>query len=448
MLPELTENEDVDKRSTYPKHVLLGLRVFESSEADFCWQNVINIGEIPWLAEHVLLNQIVLPAAAYITVAGEAVRQLSDENLESYTVKDFSITSPLILKQDPKPKFQTTLRPAKVISGSAQWYAFRITSFDGRFWTEHCTGQIAPHGILSSNDLDVPAPGADLPRQVSQDYWYDVLENLGLKYGPAFQGLDEISTALADHKAVATISGFGDRAKYIFHPVTLEQCLQILMVAASKGQGKSQSGLSVVTTIEHLMVSSRGQVKLQIKGIAAKSSSGSVEGDVSVMTDNDIPVLSIKGCKTSPVPAPRPEQEERVLSFVKWDTDATFHDLNQYFALSHSKPDPPTILDVIKLFAHKNPKLKILELGNGADEMTRLILNSLRSGFGERLYLNYTYAATSLDAAFKLKAAFRGASDVSVEYYNGEQHLRSSNLQAGAYDLIITTNVSSPSMDS
>ena len=71
-----------------------------------------------------------------------------------------------------------------------------------------------------------------------------------------------------------------------------------------------------------------------------------------------------------------------------------------------------------------------------------------QSRFGERLYLNNAYAATSLDAAFMLKTAFRGAGNLSVEFYNTEQHLQSSNLQAGAYDLIITTDVRLPSIDS
>ena len=445
---ELTRDGNADKRPKFPRHELLGSLIFEGSEAEFCWQNVIDIEEVSWLAEHILLDQIVFPTAAYIAVAGESVRQLSNGSLNSYTIEDFSITSALILKRDQKPKLHTTLRLANVTSEIGQWYAVQITSFDGSQWTEHCVGKIRPHYAPSANNLDVPFPEVYLPRHVSQAYWYDVLENLGLKYGQAFRGLDEISTALTDHKAVATVSPFGYLTEYILHPVTIEQCLQILMVAACRGQGKSQTGLHVVTFIEHLVIPSRGQAKFRVKGTAAKSSSGGVEGNVSVMSENGCSTLSIKGCKTSPVPSHRPEHEDKLLSFVKWNTDATFHDLDHAFALPHSKPNSLMISDVLKLLSHKNPNLRILELGNGADETTRLVLNTLKSGYGERLYLNYTYAATSLDAAFMLKKAFRGASNLSVEFYDTEQHLQSSNLQAGAYDLVLTTDVRLPSIDS
>lgn len=422
--------------------------MFEGSEAEFCWQNDLDIEEVPWLVEHVLLDQIVFPAAAYIAMAGESLRQLSNGDLTSYTMKDFSITSALILKRDQNPKLHTTLRPAKTTSENGQWYTVQITSFDGSHWTEHCAGKISPHDAPSSDDLDDPPTEVNLPRLVPQVYWYDVLENLGLRYGPAFQGLDEISTALTDHKAVATVSPFGDLTNYILHPVTIEQTLQILMVAACRGQGRLQTGLPVITAIEHLVISSRGQAKLRTRGTATKNSSGVMEGDVSVISENGRPTISIRGCRTSPVPSHRPEQEEKLLSFVKWNTDATYRDLNQAFAPPHPKPIPLIILDVLKLLSHKNAKLRVLELGNGADETTHLILNNLRSEFGERLYLHYTYAATSLDAAFMLKAAFKGTSNLSVEFYDIEQHLQSSNLQPGAYDLIITTDVSLPNMDS
>lgn len=447
---ELTRNCDTDKCPKYPRHELLGSRVFESSEAEFCWQNVIDIGEVSWLTEHVLLGLIVFPAAAYIAMAGESVRQLSNGNLRSYTVKDLSIISPLILKPDQKPKVQTALtalRPTNETSKVSQWYAIQITSFDGYHWTERCVGKITPHDAPSSDDLDVPAPRVNLPRHVPQAYWYDVLENLGLKYGPAFQGLGEISTALIEHEAVGSVSLFGDPTKYILHPVTVEQCLQIMMIAACNGQGKSLIGLPVVTTIKHLAVFGTRQPMVRVKAIAAKSSPGGVEGNVSVISGSGRPTLSIKGCKTSPMSSHRPEQEDKLLSFVKWDSDATFRDLNQAFALSCSKLDPLIISDVLKLLAHKNPNLKILELGNGSDKTTRLVLNTLQSRYGDRLYLSYTYAVTSLDAAFMLKTAFQGYKDMSVEFYDTKHQLQSSNLQAGAYDLIITTDVSLSNLD-
>lgn len=369
------------------------------------------------------------------------MRQLSNGNLESYAAKDFFITSALLLKPDEKSKLRTRLRPMKVARETSQWYEIQIRSYDGSHWIEQCVGKVCPRSRPSSNDPDVPPPEDNLQRHVSRAYWYDVLESSGLKYGSAFQGLDEISTALTDRKAVATISSFEDPEKYILHPVTIDQCLQIAMVAACRGQGRSLTELSIVTAIEQLVVFSSGQARLRVRGMATKSRSGGVTADVSAVSGDRRPILSIKRCETSLVLSGRPKHEDKLISFVSWDTDATYCNLNQAITPSHSQSNHSRLLNVLKLLAHKNPKLRILELGNGADETTHLVLDALKSQYGERLYLNYTYAATSLNAAFRVKATFKGTRHFNVIFPDIEQPLQSQVPQAGAYDLIITTDV-------
>ena len=369
------------------------------------------------------------------------MRQLSNGDLESYTMKNLSITSSLLLRSDGKVRIRTRLRPVEVAGEMNQWFEIQITSYDGSHWVEHCTSKVSPRNGPKTMDLNVPHPQNSLQRHIARAYWYDVLESCGFKYGPAFRGLDEISTAIMEHKSVASISSFKDTTLYILHPVTIDQCLQIMAVAACKGQGRSLTGLSVVTTIEHLVVFKGGCTKLRTGGTATKVSSGSLTGNVSAVSEQGHPILLAKGCKTSLVPDERQSYEDKLLSFVKWDTDATYCNLNHEIVPSHSQPDPSKVLDVIKLLAHKNPKLRILELGCGANETTRLIINALKSQYGELLYLTYTYATTSFDAAFKAKMTFRGASNFKAFIFDIGQESPSQNLQAAAYDLIVTTDV-------
>lgn len=369
------------------------------------------------------------------------MRQLSNGNLESYSMKNLSITSSLLLRSDGKVRIRTRLRPVEVAGEMNQWFEIRITSYDGSHWVEHCVSKVSPRNGPNSMDPNVPHPQNPLQRHVARAYWYDVLESCGVKYGPAFRGLDEISTAIMEHKSVASISSFEDTTSYILHPVTIDQCLQIMVVAACKGQGRSLTGLSVVTAIEHLDVFKGARTKLRIGGMATKISSGSLTGNVSAVSEQGHPILLAKSCKTSLVPNERQKCEDKLLSFVKWDTDATYCNLNRAIVPSHSQPDPSKILDVIKLLAHKNPKLRILELGSGANETTRLIIKALKSQYGELLYLTYTYATPSFDAAFRAKMTFRGASNLKVLFFDIGQQSPSQNLQAAAYDLIITTDV-------
>ena len=437
----IDRKRDAEKRPKQDKNELLGSRFFENSKGDFCWQNVLDLKNVSWLVDHVLLGQIVFPLAAYIAMAGESMRQLSKGNLKSYTIKDLSSKSPLILKRDQNPDIRTRLHPIHSAAETGQWYEFQFSSHVEDGWVEHCVGKISPHGEPSSNNLNVPPPRVSLPKNVSPAYWYDVLENAGLNYGPAFRGFNELSTSLTDNEAVASASPYDDPSEYILHPVTIERSLEVLSVAQCRGQGVFLTGLPLISAIEHLTISGGEQSTLRISATIATSGSEFAIGNVLALARNSRPTLSIKGCDLSFVPSNKMKQEEQLLSFTEWNTDPSFCNLNQLLGSFRTKSDFSKILDVLSLLAHKNPKLRILELGNGEDETTRLIHDRLGSQHGGRRFLSYTYAATSLDAAFRLKAALKGTRDVNVVYLDVEQSVQSSSLSAGAYDLIITTNV-------
>ena len=94
--------------------------------------------------------------------------------------------------------------------------------------------------------------------------------------------------------------------------------------------------------------------------MAAKSRSGGVTGDVSAISGDRHPVLSIKRCETSLVPSARPSNANKLFSFVKWDPDATYRNPNQVIAQSHSQSNASKLIDVLKLLAHteaQNPRV-------------------------------------------------------------------------------------------
>ena len=135
------------------------------------------------------------------------------------------------------------------------------------------------------------------------------------------------------------------------------------------------------------------------------------------------------------------KSNDKLFSFVKWETDAAHCNLNRALAPFNAPLDSSILLQRLTWLAHTNPQLRILELGNGNHEMTRMVFNALKSQYGERLYSTYTYAATSLEATTRVKIAFRDTRDINVVFFDVERQLQGQILQAGAYDLIITSGV-------
>lgn len=150
-----------------------------------------------------------------------------------------------------------------------------------------------------SKESDLPMPDDTLRRQVSQTYWYDILESNGVRYGPAVQRLGELSTTTASFKALGTLCSSGDTINHIFHPVQVDQCLQIILLAGCRGQGRLLPGLPILTAIERIVVYFAEQTEFKVRATAVKDGSDRVKSTVAVVSCDDRPVLSAKGCEIS-----------------------------------------------------------------------------------------------------------------------------------------------------
>ena len=152
-----------------PKHELLGSPVLESNNIEYSWRNILRVAEAPWIAEHVILNQILFPASAYISMAGEAVRLVSNGEIDSYELRDFKINSALLLKPDDELEIQTTLRPVETTELMTVWYEIQITSHDGSHWVERCAGRVSSLIRPMFKVSDVHPPEDAFPRQIMKD---------------------------------------------------------------------------------------------------------------------------------------------------------------------------------------------------------------------------------------------------------------------------------------
>jgi acyl transferase domain-containing protein len=99
-----------------------------------------------------------------------------------------------------------------------------------------------------------------------------------------------------------------------------------------------------------------------------------------------------------------------------------------------------TFLDLV---AHRKPNLKVLEIGAGTGGTTATVLPTLKSAYGERMYLSYTY--TDISSGFFPAAKDRFKEYAGVEY--AILDISKDPLEQGfkpeSFDLVIACNVSS-----
>jgi hypothetical protein len=50
----------------FKRHELLGSRTLESTDIEPSWRNVLRLEDVPWLADHKIVEDIVFPCAGYV----------------------------------------------------------------------------------------------------------------------------------------------------------------------------------------------------------------------------------------------------------------------------------------------------------------------------------------------------------------------------------------------
>ncbi|PWY91664.1 polyketide synthase [Aspergillus sclerotioniger CBS 115572] len=320
----------------HPPHELLGSRVIEMG-SEPSWRNVLALENVPWLAGHRVSDQIVFPAAGYVAMVGEALRQLDGES--TYTVKNVTIASAAVLESDKRTEILTCLRPGSLDSSEqSPWYAFTISSFDGGQWFRNCYGE-ARVSVDKSVSLQADEPSKGLPRIVDADAWYNVLHQVGFDYSGAFRGLQQISAATVEDQAAGAVpwhETYGN-GSYALHPGVIDQCFQLFTVSASRGQARKCRHPAVPTFIEEMVVAPT-QGDLHVAARVGALERGSYLGDLAAQRSGQV-VLAVKGFKTSALTSAGSASEQvPLITQLEWKPHADFVNMAQ---LMHPREDCP-----------------------------------------------------------------------------------------------------------
>ncbi|KAE8154183.1 polyketide synthase [Aspergillus avenaceus] len=277
-----------------PKHELLGCRTLESTDTEPSWRNLLLVDDVLWLLDHKLSGVVVFPGAGYVAMVGEAIHQIS--GCEDFSLRNVFMKNALVLEQiEPTPiEIITNLRPVKLTDDvDSIWYDFTISAYHNGQWRKHCQGQIRP-----GPDCALEKPTIlPKPRPICSDTWYNALQGRGLEYGSQFRGLSRITTSPSSTEATATVNDTEDHhqsSHYTLHPIIIDECLQLLSVAATSGIPRRMTKLCIPTAFESLYIA-KGRDTMSL-GASCDMSGNLMNGSACLMSDDQI-ILSLSGGK-------------------------------------------------------------------------------------------------------------------------------------------------------
>ncbi|MBQ7607247.1 MAG: amino acid adenylation domain-containing protein [Desulfovibrionaceae bacterium] len=234
-------------------HALLGARIPSPlPTAQFVQE--VSIARQPFLAEHQVFGNVVVPGTAHFDLAASAGRVFFD--CEQIALSHVVLREALLLDSGPRT-LEVTVEPdeseraAKVSIYSQGTEAAREGGDD---WHLHVTGTVTPLAETTARRLDFPAILAKDAHEIDVQAFYETFDSYGaVHYGPIFRGLRRLWRIPGGAAAEVALddSERGKKQGFIVHPALLDSCLQSMVAAACEteisGDGFMPFGLDEIT---------------------------------------------------------------------------------------------------------------------------------------------------------------------------------------------------------
>ena len=337
-----------------PPHDLLGILSDNSSDLDMRWSKYIRHSELPWLKDHVIRSDILLPAGAYLAMAMEAIAQKASIvglQVQGYKIRDVTFSKVLVVPDTADGvEVSLILEPFRQSSAtaSANWNEFRIISFGpDRKAYEHCHGLISvnhvPYFDFSSRDEATLASmrnDKDMKPGLYQQ-WLSQAASKSNELGSSFQLVSKC--CLKGENVFCTLripDKFGDESPLTIGAPLWDSILQVTVLALA-GSARSLTGAILPTSIAELIIStsvSRDPGKeLHARGSTTELSPRDFEGQVILAQDTgDVlePVVQVRGAKFVVIPEDegynkREDTKSKLCWNVLWNEDPD--DLSQEY---------------------------------------------------------------------------------------------------------------------
>lgn len=378
----------------------------------------MRVEDVPWLKDHKLEETIVFPGAGYLAMAIEAISQasgLAKDAKRTVHMRNFNILSALALSGELNTKVElfTTLRPTPITyaSTSTEWWEFTVVSFADGVSTPHATGTMR----ITTDSCPLPTK-VEVPRDALEPsaprVWYEKLAKKGLNFGPQFRTITDFSICrlrtLQQCRATVPLLQDTDDEAYPIHPATIDAMLQSAIVACTAGNTRDLRAKvptrigSATFEIDDL----DAKLAWSINSNAVVAGFGSAVINAELVNANGQVKVQLENVRVAPYEAAGQLEtggnQRHPMLRVLWKPDVspglmTAEDFTKYLhsvtAESGANLHGEGSLELaacLSLISHRNPYLRILELGNGAPESTKAALDVLLVDTAFARLLSYT----------------------------------------------------------
>ncbi|MBB5924558.1 acyl transferase domain-containing protein/acyl carrier protein, partial [Actinoalloteichus hoggarensis] len=286
-------------------HPLLGATVPVAGTDGLIHTGRISVAEQPWLADHVVDGAVILPGTAFVELLVRAGEPLGCTRLHELTLQ-----TPMVVPDSGALRLQVVVGPSDDDGARPVGVHTRDTDDAAAHWTTHATGLLLPAPPQADFALTQwPPTGAD---PVDVEHVYGGFAEIGMHYGPVFQGLrrawrraDEIfAEVVLTEEDGATAHRFG------VHPALLDAALHTFALA---GIGPQEPILPFAWSDVRFFAAGGAALRVRVRRLGDDTMS------IQVADAAGAPVLSARSLTVRPATAARPGTARRDSLFrVEW----------------------------------------------------------------------------------------------------------------------------------
>ncbi|KAL4994078.1 hypothetical protein BDV10DRAFT_189351 [Aspergillus recurvatus] len=245
-----------------PPHPLLGSRTPDDTDYEPRWRNILVLDELPWLRDHCVQDQIIVPAATYCVMALEAAKVLCrGKKVQSIELSDVNILRPIVLDEasdgtETLFSVRSDLDSNKKENEIQAQFSLSAGAMDDRHLRTAATGQIRIT-LADRDSFSFPDRGGQtglglLPTSV--DRFYASMDEIGLSYSGPFRAMISMQRRLNDASAIVAVDS--ELAGTIpVHPTWLDACFQTFLAAFAAPRDGSLWTALMPTTIGRMVFS-------------------------------------------------------------------------------------------------------------------------------------------------------------------------------------------------
>ncbi|KAK0625506.1 hypothetical protein B0T17DRAFT_578452 [Bombardia bombarda] len=393
-------------------HDLIGSKIFGSSWHNPTWRKHLVLEDVPWLRDHMMGPDVLIPGAGLATMAIEAMYQkysalnpekaIASSNDLAYRLRNVRFDRALVVEENKECVILLTLTK---VPGNKDWHEFRISTSKDDAVMDHCFGL-----IRVQDPVEEKLGGADLaPLKNPQPFtlWYKAQREAGMGFGPSFKKVTSLEATSGQRTCRALVDLTAPKSKwdpqsyYPFHPAVLDACLQVAMPANASNERSLVKDIivpgivneAIINKVPYHMREGLAIAKSGYTGRGRPDQAKSIISDISVYDpETGAMFMQVKGLNYVKIDVP-PKPDPHTFDRVSWKPDVSLLTQDQ---LTYLAPDSQVsrskLHSVIDLIAHKKPMLKVLEVN--LDELDVSSVWFETSDMSARLaYVQYDFAS-------------------------------------------------------